>query len=98
MSRHSYSRYRAARKIALILAAAPLFQLSACQTGFQQISAGVLQSANRLDHLTSTSGAIHKASMPVVDFGQTVATDADIQAVEHHHTQRRSSPHGSVGR
>ena len=44
MSRHSYSRYRAARKIALILAAAPLFQLSACQTGFQQISAGVLNS------------------------------------------------------
>lgn len=42
MNKRSFRHYKIARKLALILAAAPLFQLSACQTGFQQVSASVI--------------------------------------------------------
>lgn len=41
MNKRSFRQYKIARKIALVLAAAPLFQLSACQTGFQEVFAGV---------------------------------------------------------
>ena len=42
MNKRSLRQYKIARKLALILAAAPLFQLSACQTGFQQVFANVI--------------------------------------------------------
>lgn len=41
MNKRSFRQYKTARKLALILAAAPLFQLSACQTGIQQTFASV---------------------------------------------------------
>ena len=41
MNKRAFRHYKIARKLALILAAAPLFQLSACQTGIQQTFAGV---------------------------------------------------------
>lgn len=37
MSRKLLKRYRLARRVALILAAAPLFQLSQCQTGVSMV-------------------------------------------------------------
>jgi len=42
MNRRSFRRYKIARKLTLILAAAPLFQLSACQTLTQQTFAIVI--------------------------------------------------------
>lgn len=42
MNKRFFRHHKIARKLALILAAAPLFQLSACQTGFQQVFASVI--------------------------------------------------------
>ena len=42
MNRRCIRQYKITRKLALILAAAPLFQLSACQTGIQQVFANVI--------------------------------------------------------
>ena len=42
MNKRSFRQYKIARKLVLIIAAAPLFQLSACQTGFQQVFGNVL--------------------------------------------------------
>jgi len=42
MNKRTFRHYKIARKLALILAAAPLFQLSACQTGIQQTLGGVI--------------------------------------------------------
>ncbi len=37
MTKRSYNRYRVLRKLTLIMAAAPLFQLSQCGTGVNQV-------------------------------------------------------------
>lgn len=39
MTKRNFTRYRIARRIAIVLAAAPLFQLSQCQTGVNQVLA-----------------------------------------------------------
>jgi len=39
MNKRLLTRYRIARRIAIVLAAAPLFQLSQCQTGVNQVLA-----------------------------------------------------------
>jgi hypothetical protein len=43
MSKRTYMHYRWARKLAIILAAAPLFQLAQCSTGIRQVSESMLQ-------------------------------------------------------
>lgn len=42
MNKRLLNRYRIARRIALFMAAAPLFQLSQCQTGINQVLATTL--------------------------------------------------------
>lgn len=44
MKKHSIRHFKRARRFAFLLAAAPLFQLSACQTGIQQVGASVINS------------------------------------------------------
>ena len=39
MTRRTLKRFKLARRIAIVLAAAPLFQLSQCQTGVNQVLA-----------------------------------------------------------
>ncbi len=41
MTKRRYNRYKIARRLAIVLAAAPLFQFSQCMTGLSQASAGV---------------------------------------------------------
>lgn len=41
MTKRRFKQYKLARKLAIVLAAAPLFQFSQCITGLQQASAGV---------------------------------------------------------
>ena len=43
MTKRTYMHYRWARRLALLLAAAPLFQLSQCSTGIRQVSNDMLQ-------------------------------------------------------
>ena len=44
MTNRTYIRYRWARRLAIFMAAAPLFQLAQCSTGIRQVSEGMLQS------------------------------------------------------
>ncbi len=41
MTKRRFNQYKLARKLAIVVAAAPLFQFSQCMTGLQQASAGV---------------------------------------------------------
>lgn len=41
MTKRRFRQFKLARKLAIILAAAPLFQLGQCQTGVQQVFASV---------------------------------------------------------
>jgi hypothetical protein len=43
MSKRTYMHYRWARRLAIIMAAAPLFQLAQCSTGIRQVSENMLQ-------------------------------------------------------
>jgi len=44
MTKRRYHQYRLLRKLAIIMAAAPLFQLSQCSTGVRQVSATMANS------------------------------------------------------